>query len=362
MSNRIFYMDAMRGILMMLGLVYHAAKTFSTKQDWIIYTEHTTFVADVIVQAIHIFRMPTFFIISGFFAAMTLHKYGGRKFLRVRLKRIMIPLFVTAVTLNSLQAYLLTKTGWMDFDLSRYLLGGGWVTHLWFLFNLVFYFLFYLLLFWLFRRHVESLIKKIDDFLDKIPFTVVLSVLLPAVIIVLLAIGKIYPITHIVKTELLFTYLPFFLFGVLLQYNANLLRKFSTYPPIVSFFISLVGGMILYKINYHDSFIWTIIKAYILAVSMWFSSSFCFFVFKKFTNQASKLFRYLSEISYTVYLFHHILILAVGILLVHYGIGGLWGMSIQIVVAATIAIMIDKFLISKIGLLGLLFNGKKRNV
>ncbi len=361
MSNRIFYMDAMRGILMMLGLVYHAAKTFSTKQDWIIHAEDTTFVADVIVQAVHIFRMPTFFIISGFFAAMTLHKYGGRKFLKVRLRRIMIPLFVTALTLNSLQAYLLTKTGWIDFEFSRYLLGGGWVTHLWFLFNIVFYFLFYALLFWLFRSKIESLIKKIDDFLDRIPFTLVLLLLLPGLIILLLAIGKIYPITHIVKTELLFKYLPFFLFGVLLQYNANLLRKFSTYPPFISLFISLLGGVILYKIHYHDSFIWTIIKAYILGVSMWFSSSFCFFIFKQFANQSSKLFRYLSEISYTVYLFHHILILAVGILLIDYGIGGVGGMTIQIIVAATIAIMIDKFLISKIPLLGLLFNGKKRN-
>ncbi len=360
MSNRIFYMDAMRGILMMLGLVYHAAKTFSTKQDWIIYSEHTTFVADVIVQAIHIFRMPTFFIISGFFAALTLHKYGGRKFLKVRLIRIMIPLFVTALTLNSLQAYMLTKTGWMDFELTRYIVKGEWVTHLWFLFNLLFYFLFYLLLFWLFHTHLESLIKKIDDFLDKIPFTLVLLVILPVIIIILLAIGKIYPIIHIVKTELIFKFLPFFLFGVLLQYNANLLRKFSTYPPFTSFLISLLGGIILYKIHYHDSVMWTIIKAYILGASMWFSSSFCFFIFKKFTNQASKLFRYLSEISYTVYLFHHILILAIGIVLIKYNIGGIVGMMIQIVLASIMAISIDRFLISKIGILSLLFNGKKR--
>jgi len=360
MSNRIFYMDAMRGILMMLGLVYHAAKTFSTRQDWIIYSEHTTFVADVIVQVIHIFRMPTFFIISGYFAALTLHKYGAKKFLKVRLSRIMIPLLMTALTLNSLQAYLLTQTGWMDFSWHTYLVNGEWVTHLWFLFNLVFYFLFYLLLFVLFESKLEWLIKKIDAFLDKIPFTLILLVILPAVIIVLLAIGKIYPIVHIVKTELLFTYLPFFLFGVLLQYHRGLLEKFAAYPPVVSFFIPLVGGIILYQVHYHDSFMWSIIKAYIFGVSMWFSSSFCFYLFKRFADKSSALFRYLSDISYTVYLFHHILILLIGIVLIYYGIGGLLGMSIQIFLAASVAIMIDRFLISKVPILALLFNGKKR--
>jgi glucan biosynthesis protein C len=353
-------MDAMRGILMMLGLVYHAAKTFSTRQDWIIHSEHTTFVADIIVQMIHIFRMPTFFIISGYFAALTLHKYGAKKFLKVRISRIMIPLVVTALTLNSLQAYLLVETGWMQFDWHRYLVEGEWVTHLWFLFNLVFYFLFYLLLIWLFQAKLTALIEMIDSFLEKIPFSLILLVILPSVIIVLLAIGQIYPIIHIVKTELLFKYLPFFLFGILLQYSPNLLDKFSSYPPLLSFFIPLVGGIILYQIHYHDSFVWSIIKAYILGVSMWFSSAFCFYIFKKFADKSSVLFRYLSDISYTVYLFHHILILAIGIILIHYGVGGLLGMMIQIIVAATIAILIDRFLISKVPLLALLFNGKKR--
>jgi len=360
MSNRIYYMDAMRGILMMLGLVYHSAKTFSTRQDWIIYSEHTTFVADIIIQMIHIFRMPTFFIISGYFAALTLQKYGIQKFLKIRISRIILPLIVTALTLNSLQAYLLTQTGWMEFELSSYLLKGQWVTHLWFLFNLVIYFLFYLLLFTLFGVKLEGLIKNIDIFLEKFPFTLILLVYLPVIIIALLAIGQIYPIYHIIKTSLVFNYLPFFLFGVLLQYSDNLLEKFSNYPPLVSLMVTVITGIIVYKIHHFDSFIWTLIKAYILSVSMWFSTSLCFFLFKKFTNRASVLFKYLSDISYTVYLFHHVLILGIGVMLIKYGIGGLSGMLIQIVLASIIAIMIDRFVISKVGILSLLFNGKKR--
>jgi len=353
-------MDAMRGILMMLGLVYHSAKTFSTRQDWIIYSEHTTFVADVTVQMIQIFRMPTFFIISGYFAALTLQKYGVKKFLKVRISRIILPLIVTALTLNSLQAYLLTQSGWMEFELSSYLLKGQWVTHLWFLFNLVIYFLFYLFIFTLFGSKLESFMKKIDLFLEKTPFTLILLFLLPFIIIALLAIGQIYPIYNIIKTAQVFNYLPFFLFGVLLHNSANLLEKFSSYPPIVSFMLTLITGIIVYKIHHFDSFIWTLIKAYILSVSMWFSTSLCFYLFKKFTNRASTLFKYLSDISYTVYLFHHVLILSIGVLLIEYGIGGLFGMVIQIVLASIIAILIDRFVISKVGLLSLLYNGKKR--
>jgi glucan biosynthesis protein C len=353
-------MDAMRGILMMLGLLYHSAKTFSTQQDWIIHTAQNTFFADIVIQAIHIFRMPTFYVISGYFAALTLRKYGVKKFLNVRISRIMIPLIVTALTLNSLQAYILVQTGWMEFDLVHYITKGGWITHLWFLLNLVLYFLFFALLFVLFRKKLEKLIVSIDRILDKVSFTYVLLFILPFIVIGSLVVGHIYPTTTIIKSELLFRYLPFFLFGVLLQYHKGLLDKFTSYPPKISFLVAFLTGVILFNMPPYEGLFYDLFKVYIFSVGMWFSASFCFHIFKKWTNYASELFKYLSDVSYTVYLFHHSLIIFSGIVLIEYHIGGVIGMAIQIIFTTIVALSIDRFLISRYKILSLLFNGKVR--
>ena len=45
------------------------------------------------MQAIHGFRMPLFFVVSGFFAAMLWRQRGMKEMLKHRAKRILLPLF-----------------------------------------------------------------------------------------------------------------------------------------------------------------------------------------------------------------------------------------------------------------------------
>jgi glucan biosynthesis protein C len=351
-------MDSMRGILMMLGLVYHSAKLFSPKQDWILFTNNTTDIAYYIVEIIHLFRMPTFFIVSGYFAAMTLKKYGVRKFLKVRVSRILIPLITTALTLNSLQAWILTKSGWMDMTLSAYLREGGWVTHLWFLINLLLYFILAALFVLLFKKKFFNLLRQIDTLLLKVPFAFILLFLLPSSIILFLAIGQVYPIRAIINTSLIFNYMPFFFFGMLLFSHQKLLQKFTEFPPKMSALVTIVTLLIVNYLYQFEAYSWYIIRTMILSIGMWASASLCFFLFKKYTDYHSKVFRFLSEISYSVYLFHHGLVIAFGLLLLHFQIGGFLGMLLLIVIVATTSIMIHTQLIAKVPLLSLFFNGK----
>jgi glucan biosynthesis protein C len=352
-------MDAMRGILMMLGLVYHSAKLFSPKQDWILFSNYTTDVAYYVVEIVHLFRMPTFFIVSGYFAAMTLKKYGVEKFIKVRVIRILIPLITTALTLNSLQAWILTKTGWMDMTLFAYIKEGGWVTHLWFLINLIIYFLLASLLVSLFKKRFFNLLQQIDTLLLKIPFSLILLFLLPSTIILFLAIGKIYPIHAIINTSLIFNFMPFFFFGMLLYTHQALLKKFTEFPPIITAFISILTLIIVNYLYQFEAYSWYIVRTAILSVGMWASASLCFYLFKKYADYHSKVFRFLSEISYSVYLFHHLLVIAFGLLLLHFHIEGLLGMLLLIAIVAAISIMIHTQLIAKVEILSLLFNGKK---
>jgi len=358
MNARIFYMDSMRGILMMLGLVYHSSKVFSPKQDWIIYSEQTTALATMFVEMLKIFRMPAFFIVSGYFAALTLKKYGVHTFIKVRVSRIVIPLVITAITLNSLQAYILTQTGWMDFDMLTYISRGGWVTHLWFLINLVIYFFIAALLVLFFRERLFMVMNQIDTLLLKVPFGLILLFLLPASVIFFLALGQIYPIRVIIKTSLLFQYMPFFFFGMLLFSHKGLLKKFTEFSPRFSLPVVIISLLVINYLYQYESYSWYLVRTAVMSVGMWFSASLCFYLFKRYTDYHSAFFLYLSQISYTVYLFHHGLVIAIGLLLIKYNIGGIFGLFLLMFLVALVSVSIHQFVISKVSILSFLFNGK----
>jgi glucan biosynthesis protein C len=351
-------MDAMRGILMILGLVYHAGKTFSPMQDWLIRTDLTTPIAHILVEFIHIFRMPTFFIVSGYFAALTLKRYGSSKFLKVRVTRIVIPLLVTALTLNSIQAYILTQNGLLDFDLYHYITNGQWVTHLWFLINLIIYFTIAAILVAILKDRLYKIMQIIDKALLKIPFSLILLFILPSIIIGSMAFSQAIPIRAIVNTSLLFNYMPFFFFGMLLFSSDKLLDKFTNFSPITSAIIIIITLFIINYLYNYEGFKWFVVRMYFVSVGMWFSASLCFYLFKKFTDYHSKTFMFLSEISYSVYLFHHVLTIGFGLILIKCGVGGLLGMLLLMISTATISILIHMELISRFNFLSILFNGK----
>ena len=107
-SMRYHALDRVRAVAMLLGVVYHSilfrmfaggggppgpmgasdgSRWFS---DWL-----------------HSFRMPLFFLISGFFGRMMLQKYGTLGYLRKRWQRIAVPLFVGIFTFSPL--YILAR-------------------------------------------------------------------------------------------------------------------------------------------------------------------------------------------------------------------------------------------------------------
>ncbi len=98
---------------MLLGIVLHASTRF------IPYYDADNAVARMTlgntINVLHGFRMPLFFLISGFFTAMLWHKRGALSLLRHRAKRVLLP-FVVAVIV------ILPLTGW-GFRTGRLLAG-----------------------------------------------------------------------------------------------------------------------------------------------------------------------------------------------------------------------------------------------
>ena len=91
-------LDSLRAVAMFLGIVLHAALAFGTT-GWIVNDTHRHEGFDVLVSAIHGFRMPLFFMMSGFFTAMLWRRHGVRSLVRHRFRRVFLPVIVGMFTI-----------------------------------------------------------------------------------------------------------------------------------------------------------------------------------------------------------------------------------------------------------------------
>ncbi|MCB1614492.1 MAG: acyltransferase family protein, partial [Pseudomonadales bacterium] len=92
-TQRFFALDSLRAIMMLLGVVIHAAVNYvhAPLNTYLLKDPSSSRWFDVLVFLIHSFRMPLFFILAGFFAAMLVEKQGMRGMLHNRYKRIALP-------------------------------------------------------------------------------------------------------------------------------------------------------------------------------------------------------------------------------------------------------------------------------
>ncbi len=91
-------LDALRAVAMLLGIVLHAALSFFPSY-WMVADRRQDAAFGVVVSAIHGFRMPLFFVMSGFFSAMLLHRRGRRSLVKHRFFRVFLPLVAGMLTI-----------------------------------------------------------------------------------------------------------------------------------------------------------------------------------------------------------------------------------------------------------------------
>ena len=100
--SRIHSLDSLRAIMMLLGLVLHSAITYSVYEDlgsWPIRNSFTHLSNDFIVSIIHSFRMPIFFLVSGFFSSMLFYERNPLAMINNRVSRIVFPFIVSIILL-----------------------------------------------------------------------------------------------------------------------------------------------------------------------------------------------------------------------------------------------------------------------
>jgi glucan biosynthesis protein C len=131
-------LDALRAAMMFLGIYLHAVVAYSPNGGWPWRQTELTRTLDWSIAIIHVFRMPIFYAMAGFFTALLIARYGLRRAAWNRFMRIAVPFVVGWIVVWPL-VMLEAGTGYFSFDVALGAFTSGRVfryahpLHLWFL-------------------------------------------------------------------------------------------------------------------------------------------------------------------------------------------------------------------------------------
>ena len=352
----------MRGILMILGIVIHSAQIFSPEAVLKIVNPDTSILMKYLVDSIHLFRMPAFFVVSGFFCFMTLQKHGIKIFLKIRLIRIAIPLIACIFTLNIAMHYWTVATGWSEQTLESFFTSGRYINHLWFLVDLIYFFLITSIIHYF--LDAKSALKKLFSLtlFKSIPLSSVL-ILLPFYTIFIMALNKIGIPIYVQKFGLFSPYsilynYAFFIFGYFLYANRDLYRSFISINPLLNIAI-IAGSLIIFNsLKSSQISIYLVIAEYSYLLAQWCSVALCFYLFSKFMSKERKIVLNLSEASYTIYLFHFLILIVISDFFIKSRFNIMTSFFLINIIVLLITTYIHFNLIKKSDILRYLFNGK----
>lgn len=355
---------------MLLGVPFHLSLIYSS-HGWAVNSASPSFSLTVLNDVIHAFRMQVFFIISGYFSFMLYQRYERRRWLKVRLERVVIPL-LSSIPLITIPQFFMLKyftdklNGWNAFSLYGKINVTIWelVSHLWFLLTLA---LLTCVCFYLFRR-IKAIATPIAPYpinrmtnLGKILLYFLLYALLYSTAhrIILTFAPQILPnaVFNFVVMETLF-YLPFFVLGAYAFKYAWLKDIFLKPSPwaVLGSLLLFIAYMLNQKLLAHSDFMFEIeiiIKA-LLGILM---TNVVFSFGHALLNQHSPRITYLVNASLFIYLVHHPLTLIYGAFITPYIGNNLLGFTLGLVFVFGLAFALYEAH-KRVPLLRFLFSGK----
>lgn len=344
-ANRLHGIDFCRAFFMLLGLFFHAGLIYGADQNWRVVSGETSWVISSFSAFIHTFRMEAFYLISGFFYLLVFSK-GRDGFLGERLGRALIPLIFCGVLFNTIMNVLsYNKIYSWNID---YMLQGQWLGHLWFLGNLIVYFLVSLPLCKIIMKG-----KAANIYFCQLSFYILLPVACTvSSYITMLTIDVRF---FFVSFDSLLYFYCFFILGCFCYKNKNV---FLSLLSVKYFFISLGVYSLLSFITAFDSYFDVLIvkAAKKLSVGPLILSIMAMVYIVGRKNNT--IVRNLSDASYTIYLLHQPLMVALYVVLFKgYDFGVYTEYFILILSVFCISYFFHMLLVRRNKYLRFLFNG-----
>lgn len=313
-------MDSLRAVMMILGIVLHAAVTYSTSDmagHWPLKDPNSQSLGmDAISHFIHTFRLPTFFLVSGYFSSLLAEKRSWRGLLKNRFQRIALPFVVFLFAL-----WFPVQWGF-EYSGSRFSQSVGgmdwtqfstWIPkntfHLWFLYYLIFLSAISILWTWgqeTFKKPLShDLPTTFSNFRRefwKHPFLRWLSGFL--IFFLSLATMNLVeldtPISFQVNLRTLYYYFIFFIIGWAI-YALKVPQESLKKHPIVLLLVGCISWG--YYVSEIDSLDY-LPKLTLRVISVWSLVLGFLATFTRWVHTESKFWRYLSDASYWIYLVH----------------------------------------------------------
>ncbi|HYW55398.1 MAG TPA: acyltransferase family protein [Polaromonas sp.] len=378
--GRLHALDNLRGLMMWLGIVLHVAAIHMTTVAILPWRDNKTAAwADLLTIFIHTFRMPTFFILAGFFVALLVQKRGMRAMLKNRLQRLglpfaifWLPVFLLTMVFVLLFVHRMARGTWgLDPTLMpehSTVPSGTSTMHLWFLWMLLW--------FSVLTAGVHSVIARLPPALPR----VVASLFhrlgtawwgFAALALPLALVGSFYwngvvtpsgrfipPLTEWLHNGL------FYVFGYCLYARQQellgaFMRRFLAYAVLGLLFFVATGALVeqLGPLPKSGSVL-PLAIAFVYNCATWLWCFALIGAFLRYLPQQQALLTYLAQSSYWVYLVHMPLTVGFGALL--YGLDWPVAAKMALNITATTLVCLASYQLSVRGTaVGVLLNGRR---
>ena len=367
--SRYHALDALRAAMMFLGIFLHAAVAYSPIGGWPIKPPQLTTVFDYSIVWIHVFRMPVFYVMAGFFGALLWERYGVRRASANRFWRIVVPFVVGWIIIYPITMFLTAyfRAGFepsLNYILSGRFLARAHPLHLWFLEYLI-------VLYVLAAIAVAAVRFLVSDNLQRVltrGFRSAVQLVwapLPFVLLSFLALlpmkyaGLDDPPSFVPAPHIVVAYAVPFAFGWMLFASADLLevlRRRAWLYTAVGAVASIAYLAVLYSTV--DRGVPFYVTRFANALAMWSLILGITGLFLRYLAGHSALRRYLCDSSYFLYIAHFPVILAFQVILKDVPLSPIAKMPLVLV--ATIAVLLPLYRYAvRPTFVGAVLNGRK---
>jgi fucose 4-O-acetylase-like acetyltransferase len=322
--------DSLRGSMMLLGVLLHSICAYSNVPGvWAYKDLQTSTALDLTMGFLHTFRLPVFFVMAGFFAALLYERRGPVLMMRNRALRVLVPLvagsIVLWVILEPLGVYadfihesatpLAATITWLR---ENSIWDGFHLMHLWFLDVLFLLYVVNLLVVPLCRRSgLGNWLNSLGRRVFRSRLAVPAWALAAAFPMALMPLGVLEtPYDLLPPLRVLVFYYVFFTFGWWLWSNTDLIPDFQR-----GFARRLGIGMLLVIPNlslamaqFEETINWAgapLVTALTGSFTAWFMMYGLTGLFLRYLSREDARARYLSDSSYWLYLAHPVVLLLI---------------------------------------------------
>ncbi|MEB8679785.1 glucans biosynthesis protein MdoC [Cronobacter malonaticus] len=371
-TQREFFLDSIRAWLMLLGIPFHISLIYSTHQ-WHVNSLTPSVSLTVFNDFIHAFRMQVFFVISGYFSYMLFLRYPRKRWWKVRVERVGIPM-LTAIPLLTLPQFLMlqyvkgradswhTLSGYDKYNTLVWEL----TSHLWFLLVLVVFTTLGLLIFQWIKNVPEeksaALAQRLT--LGKLSALFLLFGVgfasLRRLIFIIYAPILSDGLFNFVVMQTLF-YSPFFILGALAFKHASLKNRFTTFSPgcVLGSAVAFAAYLLNQRYGSGDAWMYETDNVISMLMGLWMVNV-VFSLGHRLLNFKSARVTYFVNASLFIYLVHHPLTLFFGAYITPHIHSNALGFIAGLVFVIGIAVTLYEVHL-RIPLLRFLFSGKPQN-